>query len=180
MSRVNIEHGNNRMFAITTVETFFQKVQEDSAVFQDDITHSGKAMNCILSSYHLHEWVWALHIKKLSNLSIRGQMIKDKKSFIALLERDCQHFNTLQKLANGIKHLAPVHPTQKIAGYGMGPYGVGPFGAPYLLIDLGEDAGEKRYLTAHRMCREVVDFWNDFLKEISIALDIDEKTVESA
>ena len=46
------------LFGITTVEDFFQKVRvKNYARLEEDVDDPGAAMNCILSLYHLHEWV---------------------------------------------------------------------------------------------------------------------------
>jgi hypothetical protein len=64
------------------------------------------------------------------------------------------------------KYCAPVHSTEKIEGFGMGPYGIGPFGASYLLIDLGaEKAPADRWLVASDMLREIVKFWDRFFEQ---------------
>ena len=35
----------------------------------------------------------------------------------------------------GTKYCRPVHSTEHVAGFGIGPFAIGPYGAPYLLID---------------------------------------------
>jgi hypothetical protein len=154
------------MFAITNAAEFFAKVKDDFAALEEKIDDSGRAMNCILSAYHLHEWVWAHLLKATTPRTLGSAMVNDKSSFVAWLETACPHFLVLQQLTNGTKHCAPVHPTKKIAGYGMGPYGIGPFGASYLLIDLGPNiASPDRWLVANSMLREIVDFWEMFLEQ---------------
>jgi hypothetical protein len=154
------------MFAITNATEFFAKVKQDLAALEASIDDSGRAMNCILSTYHLHEWVWAYLLKPATPRKLGTVMIHDKSSFVAWLEAACPHFALLQQLTNGTKHCAPVHSTSKIAGYGMGPYGIGPYGAPYLLIDLGaESSGAHRWLVASDMLREIVTFWEQFFEQ---------------
>jgi len=48
------------MFAITNAAEFFAKVKDDLAALEEKIDDSGRAMNCILSAFHLHEWVGPL------------------------------------------------------------------------------------------------------------------------
>ena len=154
------------MFAITNASEFFAKVKEDLASLEEKIDDSGRAMNCILSAYHLHEWVWAHTLKGVSPIKLDAVMVRDKSSFIAWLETACPHFLTLQELANGTKHCVPVNSTSKIAGYGMGPYGIGPFGMSYLLIDLGKEIPvPQRWLVATDMLRAVVGVWNQFFEQ---------------
>lgn len=168
------------MFAITNAEEFFAKVRADLAALEEKIDDSGRAMNCILSAYHLHEWVWARLLKASTPRTLGNMVVNDKSSFVAWLETACPHFLVLQQLANGTKHCAPVHSTKKIEGYGMGPYGIGPFGASYLLIDLGaEIAGSARWLVASDMLRKIVDFWNEFFEQYSLKPNLAEDPATS-
>jgi hypothetical protein len=159
------------MFAITNATEFFAKVRQDLASLEENIDDSGRAMNCILSTYHLHEWVWAHLLKPTMPRKLGNVMIKDKSTFASWLDATCPHFTLLQQLTNGTKHCAPVHSTSKIAGYGMGPYGIGPWGASYLLIDLGEDIPiPQRWVVASDMLREVVGFWDKFFEQHGVML----------
>jgi hypothetical protein len=161
------------MFAITNAAEFFAKVRDDLAALEQKIDDSGRAMNCILSTYHLHEWVWAYLLKTTAPRSLGSVMISDKSSFVALLETACPHFILLQQLTNGTKHCAPVHPTAKIEGYGMGPYGIGPFGASYSLIDLGaEIPGANRWVVASEMLRQIATFWDQFFEQHSLMQNV--------
>jgi hypothetical protein len=154
------------VFAITNASEFFAKVREDLAALEEKIDDAGRAMNCVLSSYHLHEWVWAHALKRRTPTTLGGIVIKDKSSFVGWLETACPYFLTLQELANGTKHCAPVNSASRIEGYGMGPYGIGPFGKSYLLIDLGEGIPvPQRWLVATDMLHAVVDFWNKFFEQ---------------
>jgi hypothetical protein len=154
------------MFSITTAADFLRKAKQDLGSLQARIDDSGRAMNCILSCYHLHEWVWARWLKQNSPTSLRGTVIRDKAGFLNWLERHCPDFCLVQDLANGVKHCAPVHPTKKIEGYGRGPYGIGPYGVAYLLIDMGEEyPPKKRYLVASTVLTEMVAFWDGFFSE---------------
>jgi hypothetical protein len=157
------------MFAITNAAEFFAKVREDLVALEQKIDDSGRAMNCILSTYHLHEWVWSYLLKPTIPRKLGSMMVSDKSSFIALLETACPHFRLLQQLTNGTKHCAPVHPTAKIEGYGMGPYGIGPPGTSYLLIDQGEEIpGADRWVVASEMLRKIVTFWDEFFEQHSL------------
>ncbi len=166
------------MFSITNATEFFAKVRADLAALEEKIDESGRAMNCILSAYHLHEWVWAHLVKATTPRTLGNMVVNDKSSFVAWLETACPHFLVLQQLTNGTKHCAPVHSTKRIEGYGMGPYGIGPFGASYLLIDLGADiASPDRWLVASDMLRDIVDFWDRFFEQYGLKPNATEKVV---
>ena len=99
----NTERG---MFGITTAEDFFQKVCTDYERATENIGDPYAAMNCILSLYHLHEWVWWCWLEGrdevLSSLGIRN----DEEEFRRLLGQKCPHFDLLRELANDTKHSA--------------------------------------------------------------------------
>jgi hypothetical protein len=151
------------IFAIRTAADLLAKAEEDLEGLVEQMDHSGRAMNCILSAHHLHEWVWALHLKAEQPIALPGKTIRAKSDLVEWLDDHCPHFRLIQELANGSKHCSPVHGTDKIDGYGRGPYGVGPYGRSYLLIDLGEDRQPAdRWLVAHLMLKEVLAFWRQF------------------
>lgn len=126
------------MFSITSARDFFNKVTDDLALVQMDNANVSCALNCMLSSYHLHEWVWAKWLKPLTPRQIDGTIIRSQQDFIAWLETHCPHFNLIQDLANGSKHCRAVaQVTERIEGYGAGPFGVGPLSEAYLLVDMG-------------------------------------------
>lgn len=73
----------------------------------------------------------------------------------------------IREVANGFKHLKPVHSTQIIAGYGLGPFGIGPFGAAYLLIDLGADKPPSdRWDVGLNLCQRVLAWWRAELSKV--------------
>ncbi|MCB9947565.1 MAG: hypothetical protein H6842_07035 [Rhodospirillaceae bacterium] len=148
------------MFGITTAYRFYEKASSDFGDVQTDIADPRSAMNCILSLYPLHEWVWARWLKKRPDVQMKLQL-RNKDSFDKWLDSNCPHFTLLQDLANGTKHCKPVHPTQKIEGFGHGPFGVGPFGMPYLLIDQGAQCSP-RYLVASDVLADQMAFWQIF------------------
>jgi hypothetical protein len=154
------------IFAIKTTGDFHAKAQEDIRLLLDKIDDSSRAINAILSAYHLHEWAWAQWLKAATPKRINVTLIRDKKDFLAWLDVTCPHFKILQELANGSKHCVPVHSTQEIAGYGRGPYGIGPYGAPYLLIDKGPSLPPaERWLVASEMLAAIGAFWVKFFAD---------------
>jgi len=158
------------IFAIVTAPDFLAKMREDNKLLQEQVDDSGRAMNAILSAYHLHEWVWAGWLKAVAPTTIGGTLIRDKTAFVGWLEANCPQFLVLQSLANGTKHCSPVDPTGKIAGYGQGPFGIGPYGTPYLLIDKGANfSPTERWLVANRMLQEINDFWDSFFRDNGIS-----------
>ena len=154
------------MFDIKTYHDFHAKLKAD---FNDFVMqpHSARlALNCILTAYHLHEWVWGDWLKAEHSVWITLG-VSDKSSFVAWIEGECPAFKTMQQLANGTKHFVRDQgfETRRVGGYGMGPYGVGPYGKSYLLIDYGEEGGELRWKTAQELIEAVLNFWNRFFEQ---------------
>lgn len=151
------------MFDIQTAKDFLQKLLDDHADFKKQPDSARLALNCALTAYHMHEWVWGDWLKTDYEVW-RVLGIKDKKSFLAWIERTHPWFQLVQALADGTKHFTRQlsNSVHRVRGYGQGPYGVGPFGRPYLLLDYGESAGEHRWQTAEQLLDGVVDFWTRF------------------
>ena len=162
------------MFGITSARSFFEKARSDFARVEADIADPVAAMNCILSLYHLHEWVWARWLKGRHEVQTGLGIGNSKGAFVAWLDQNCPHFTLLQELTNGTKHCAPVHSsTGCVAGWGRGPYDIGPYDAPYLLIDMGDEGlpDDERYLIARTVLRDIMDFWAGFFATHGITDD---------
>ena len=150
------------MFDIITSRDFLSKLEADYADFKAHPDSPRHALNCIITAYHLHEWIWGDWLKAdfvtWSKLSIR-----DKETFRGWLLDEWTGFVVVENLANGAKHFVrkTSAETQRVAGYGCGPYGVGPYGQPYLLIDYGADKSE-RWQTAEQLLNDAVTFWRRF------------------
>jgi hypothetical protein len=152
------------MFNITS-QDFLAKLEADYADFKAQPDSARHALNCIITAYHLYEWVWGDWLKTdhvtWGKLSIRG-----RETFKDWLYSNCPGFAVMESLTNGAKHFVrKTNPeTQHVSGYGCGPYGVGPYGRPYLLIDYGADKSE-RWQTAEQVIGEAVTFWRDFFSK---------------
>ncbi len=150
------------VFAIRNAREFREKVEEDLVELGKDIANSSRAMNAVLSTYHLHEWLWSHVLKPKKPMILGATTITCKDDFVAWLDQNCPHFTLLQALANGSKHAIPVNGSQ-ISGFDQGPFGVGPYGSPYLLIDLGPSV-HNRYLVASVVICEAAEFMVNFAK----------------
>ncbi len=162
------------MFEIKTARDFLKKAQQDLLELQKDNTNGGKAINAILSLYHVREWLWSNHLVPTKTVSIRGASIKNESDFIKFLNATCPHFQLIRELANGSKHCVlrksrSKATTSKSSGFGMGGYGVGPYGTTYLMIDLGTGLGTaQRFLTPHKALFDVYDFWDGLYNELKV------------
>ena len=162
------------MFGITSTYRFYVKVRENYARVEANIDDPGAAIDCVLSLYHLHEWVWARWLKQRPDIQTTLGISRNKGQFVAWLDTNCPRFPLLQELANGTKHCAPASSTERIEGYGRGPWDIGPYDAPYLLIDLGDGhPPPDRYLVASDVLKSIMDFWIDFFATHGIVDDAD-------
>jgi hypothetical protein len=149
------------MFDITTSRDFHAKLKAD---FDDLIKQPDSArlaLNCIITAYHLHEWVWGDWLKT-DYATWKKLGIRDKGSFLHWLYGAFPYFGYIQALANGSKHFAlnQGFDTKLIKNDADGPFLVG---QPYLLIDFGEDVSSgHRWLAATHLVNAVVEFWDGF------------------
>jgi hypothetical protein len=86
------------MFDITTCWDFHRKVKADFDDFAKEQDSARLALNCIITAYHLHEWVWGDRLK--NDFAVWKQLgIRDKGSFVGWIERDVRRsrlFRTLR------------------------------------------------------------------------------------
>ncbi len=149
-------------FDIITSGDFLAKLDADYDDFKRQPDSSRHALNCIITAYHLHEWVWGDWLK--IDYATWGKLgIRDDESFRSWLEGNWHGFGVVQSLANGTKHFVRQNAigAERVAGYGCGPYGIGPYGQPYLLIDYGT-AVPDRWQTAEQLIDEAINFWRQF------------------
>jgi hypothetical protein len=164
------------MFDITTSRDFLEKLEADFDDFMKEPRSARLALNCALTAYHLHEWVWGDWLKT-DYARWKTLRIRDKDSFLAWIDTACPWFSTIQELANGTKHFgsAPSFSTEFVVSppYTLGepaaewdegapkPY-VADGGKGHLLLDYGTGGGEHRWKTADSLIDAVVRFWREF------------------
>jgi hypothetical protein len=123
--------------------------------------------------------------------------IRDGDSFRAWINRIFVWFELIREIAVGGKHFArdgqnfesfrvaalPFMLDHPDAGLGMGAWDgpiryvsgslpVGPEGKGYLMLDLGEGAGECRWMFAADLIEAVVGFWRDFFRKYRPSPDL--------
>jgi hypothetical protein len=172
------------MFNIITSEDFLVKLEADYADFKLQPDAARHALNCIITAYHLIEWVWGDWLKKdyVTRQSLGCTQCAEGRSCIDIFKErlaavEWPSLTVVQAIANGAKHFriekgSVVETTQRITGYGKGPYGVGPFGRPYLLIDYGTEAPQ-RWTTADQLLDDTLEFWRKFFKTYRSKSDTD-------
>jgi hypothetical protein len=155
-----------KIFGIDTIDDYLVLCAEAVAKLQQDEDDVLSAFAAILALNHIPDWLQhKLTDVKRDALGLVGSRVGDAvKDYFEGQNPDLKR---VRDIANGFKHLKPVHPTEKITGYGSGPYGVGPFGAPYLLIDLGEDKpASERWDVGFDLCQRVLEWWRAELSKL--------------
>jgi len=176
------------MFDVVTARDFYAMLIEDFDDFMEEPHSARRALHCAISAYHLHEWIWSDWLKNDVNTRQKLGIKKNKDDFVAWLLRANVWFFYVQAIANGTKHFGrseefgtikvsapPLAFDQLTAGfdqgawdgpvrYGSGSLPVGPKGKGYLILDLGKDAGEHRWLPMAHLLEVVVRFWRDFFR----------------
>jgi hypothetical protein len=175
------------MFDIATSTDLYAALVQDFDEYMRETHSARRALHCAITAYHLREWVW--HELLEHDLPLRNAIgIHDESSFNGWINRCCAWFPILRDLVNGTKHFeerqsfkttrvmaAPFAWGQVSAGWGEGAwdgpisYVVGPLapglqGLGCLLLDLGNGAGEGRWLPAAYLLEVVVRFWRDFFR----------------
>jgi len=163
------------MFEIKTSQDFYAMLVANYDDYMESPDSGRLALNCAITAYHLHEWVWGDWLK--TDYAVQKALgIRDRDSFLAWIDRACRWFRAVQDLANGTKHFArdSGFETSRVTGYDTGPYGIGPYGRGYLLIDYGEGAGEHQFQPAAHLLEVVVRFWRDFFRADRPSPDLSE------
>jgi hypothetical protein len=168
------------MFDIVTSRDFLAKLEADFDDFKKEPHSARLALNCAITAYHLHEWVWGDWLQT-DYAAWTALKIRDKETFVKELDKTCTWFSTVQQLTNGTKHFSsskdfraervgapPFIFDDPGAGFDVGAFD-GPIaydaekhGSGHLLIDYGDGAGRPRWKTAVGLLDEAVRFWREF------------------
>ena len=173
------------MFDVATSTDFYAMLIQDFEEYMSETHSARRALHCAIAAYHLREWIW--HDWLENDLPAQKSIgIHDESSFNGWVNRCCVWFPVLKDLVNGTKHFedrqsfetmrvmaVPFAWGQVSAGWGEGAWGgpvryvqgsmpAGLQGEGYLLLDLGEEAGEHRWLPVAHLLEVVVRFWRDF------------------
>ena len=155
-----------QLFEPLSCRDFYAMLVADFDDFMAEPHSARRAWHCAITAYHLHEWVWGDWLK--GNEAARATFqVNSSIEFLQWIERHCVWFWFVQQLTNGAKHFVRRPASQPIlvgTPHGEGTFGMGPYGKGYLIVDLGEDAGDERFTPAARFLEVVVRFWRDFFR----------------
>jgi hypothetical protein len=151
------------MFDIEKSEDFYRKLVEDYDDFMASPSSARLALNCILTAYHLYEWVWGDWLK--SDRALKSKLnIRTKADFLKWIDSVWGFFPLIQDLANGTKHFGRPQAiaTHKVVSFG--PLPAGPDGKGYLALDLSGAGEGWGLMPAAHLIEGTVRFWRDFFK----------------
>ncbi|WP_296346363.1 hypothetical protein [Reyranella sp.] len=151
------------MFNIKTSRDFYKKLLEDFADLQDNPTSARIAINCSITAYHMHEWIWGDWLKS-DHGTWRILGIRDKVTFINWLDSSAPYFQLMQDICNGSKHFDRRTSQQtKVAGaFDSAAFDRSAFDTQRLEIEVQQD-DLKAWIAAEIVIESVVQFWRDFL-----------------
>ncbi len=154
------------MFGIDTIEDYLAFCSDAVAELEQVQDNVLRAFAAILALNHIPDWLqYKLTNAERITLKLMGSQVGD--SVKDHFEAKNDDLKRIREIANGFKHLKPVHSTQVVAGYGMGPFNIGPFGKAYLLIDLGENLPpENRWDVGLNLCQRTLKWWLNQLGEL--------------
>ncbi len=150
------------VFNLTTIEDYLDFCNQAVEAFSEDQANVLRGFSAILALNHIPDWLQY----KLSReqRKILGLNEKEQTEVNPYFESDNPETKLIRSIANGFKHLRPVHSTQRVSGYGQGPFGVGPFGRPYLLIDKGDHLdNSERWTVGLSLSKRVLEYWKNKL-----------------
>lgn len=149
------------MFGIENSIAFYGKMLEDYDDFYEQSGSPRHAINCILSAYHMAEWIWGDWLQTdYDTWAALG--IKDKASFLSWVDRSEPYFSIVQDIANGSKHFAPklakTTPPSVFTQFDTE-------GKRHERYVLDVKVNETWWLEAIDVVQQIVGFWTKFFKD---------------
>ncbi|MER0204525.1 MAG: hypothetical protein DU480_11860 [Nitrosomonas sp.] len=153
------------VFNLTTIAEYLEFCSQAVDEFARDQANVLRGFSAILSLNHISDWIqYKLSAEQRSTLGISGKVGTSVKDYF---EAKNEELALIRSIANGFKHLRPVHSTRQISGYGEGPFGIGPFGTTYLIIDKGEHfENAERWTDGLSLSKSVLEYWKRTLEPI--------------
>lgn len=156
---------NKYGFEINTTALFFRKLIEDYEEFCKDRTSSRVALNCVMTAWHLLEWIY----NEYHLLSIYPKT----KDYQNHLKVSCPSLQLMQDLANGTKHfkitkyLPKIQDTYLSTGDYSSDYATD-YDIPILEIKISDNS----IVYFEDEIQKVIDFWKGYLPTFGIDTNI--------
>lgn len=175
------------MFDLATANDFYSMLVQDFDEFMDEPSSARLAVHCAITAHHLVDWVW--HDRIEANSELKSSLgVENLKAFSSWVHSNSVWMTFISEIANGTKHVKgrasfdsmrvvsiPFSFDTLQAGFDEGSWDspvryvqtsipFGKDGKGYLVLDLGENAEEHRWLPAAHLLEVVVRFWRDFFR----------------
>jgi hypothetical protein len=149
------------MFTIQTSRDFYEKLLAEFADFQREPASARFAINCAITAYHMHEWIWGDWLKKDSSAKAKLG-IADLKAFVAWIERNEPFFSAIQQLTNGSKHFnrKAMQQTNVAGTFDSAIFDKDMFDTTRLEVEVNG-----AWIPAEVLFNAIVVFWRDFLRD---------------
>lgn len=146
------------MFTIRTSGDFFENLLEEFEDLQENPLSARHAINCAISAYHMHEWVWGDWLRKDDSTKI-SLGVTDKDSFVEWIDRHEPFFRAIAQLANGSKHFSreAIRHTTMAGTFDYADIDRDAFDTPRLEVEV-----DGRWVLAKVMFNDIIFFWQDF------------------
>ena len=121
------------------------------------------AINCAVTAYHMHEWVWGDWLKKDFETLRKLAMA----SFLSWIDANEPFFRTIQAVANGSKHFdrLAIERTRVARTVDAATFDRDAFDAARLEVQIDAAGDGSTHLLAEVLLNNLVVFWCNFLTE---------------
>ena len=154
------------MLTFENSRDFYEKLLaefDDFIMQQDSARH---AMNCAITAFHVHDWVWNDFLKQDQTLRARLGIGKKKHEFVEWIIQQTIWFSLVGEIANGRKHFSrgPSFRVPRANDFVKEAYAEPGYFASHFAIDQGEHVIDARYLPLSMLFEVVIRFWRDFFR----------------
>lgn len=175
------------MFDVVTAHDFYALLIQDFDDFMEEPSSARLVLHCAISAHHLKDWVW--HDKILEDSQLKAKLgVSSLNGFSDWVYEHSVWMRFISELANGTKHVRNKQTFESMrvvslpfsfdtphAGfdegtwdgpvrYTQGSIPLGKDGKGYLVMDLGEEAAEHRWLYTEHLLEVAVRFWRDLFR----------------
>jgi hypothetical protein len=163
------------MLTMENSKDFYEKLLAEFDEFMEHQDSARHAMNCAITGFHLHDWVWNDYLKQDATLRATLGIGKKKHEFLKwIINSGSIWFSLVEEIANGSKHFGREIPFRVplVNDYVEEGYAEPNYFVSYFAIDQGEDVADARYMPLSMLFETMVRFWRDFFTRYSPYKDL--------
>jgi hypothetical protein len=156
------------MFDINNSKDFYAKLVADFDDYMQNLDSARHAVNCAITAYHVHDWVWNDFLKGDSATRAKMGIGKKKASFVNWIIAHSPWFGMVSEIANGSKHFGRKAPFRipLVNDYVEEGYVEPGYFESYFAIDQVKNA-KPRYMPVSSLFDVALRFWRDFFTNYS-------------